>query len=129
VNPVGQETGLDDDNRRLLPADQLLQFGAGRLEGREAEFAAGLVMDASDALVFAEVEGENGGALGRGVDRCVHGKLLVGVKVRNRKPENLQITAFPSRLAWILSAARRHQLVGAHLDHIREKLVAMAAED
>jgi hypothetical protein len=31
------------------------------------------------------------------------GKSLVGVKVGNRKPENLQITAFPPPLAWILS--------------------------
>jgi hypothetical protein len=34
------------------------------------------------------------------------GQCCVGVKVGNRKPENLQITAFPPRLAWILSATR-----------------------
>ena len=43
-----------------LLVEQLLQFGPRGVEGREAELAGGRIVDAGDALVFAEIDGENG---------------------------------------------------------------------
>jgi hypothetical protein len=56
---------LDDDHGHLLLADEPLQLGPGRVEGREAKLAGRFVVDAGDALVLAEVDGDNGLGGGR----------------------------------------------------------------
>src|SRR5262245_3098997 len=75
VNPAGQKAGLDYDDRRLLLADPPLQFGASGVEAGEGNVAGGLGVGTGDALVFAEVDGENGGR-GRGLR--VHRASSVG---------------------------------------------------
>jgi len=75
VDPARQQARLDDDDGRLRRAQQGLQFGPRRLERGEAHFARGLVEDTGHALVFAQVDGENG-ARGRGGRDRVHGASL-----------------------------------------------------
>src|SRR5262245_28349879 len=64
---------------RLCPTEatshheQSAEFGSRGVEGREADFAGGLIVGAAHGLVFAEVEGENGRVRGRGGGAGVHG--------------------------------------------------------
>src|SRR5262249_12716782 len=71
VDPAGQQAGLDDDHGGPFPGQQSLHFATCRLPAGEAEGARGLVVHAGDALVFAEVDGENG-ARGRRLGNGVH---------------------------------------------------------
>ncbi len=84
ADPSGQETGLDEDDSGFVLGDKPGQFIAAGREGGEAVVLGGAI-DAGDALVLAEVEGENrvggrgrGGGGRGGRDRGVHGKLLWG---------------------------------------------------
>src|SRR5262249_6945945 len=99
-----QEAGLDDDDGRPLRCQQGIQFSPRRLESREAHFARALGEHAGDALVFAEVDGENAGR-GRGDRDRVHGASLRwgNVGFGNLRTFRLPL---PPRLAWILSARR-----------------------
>jgi hypothetical protein len=72
VNPARQQTGLDDDDRGLFLAQQLGQFGLRGIEACKAHLACGLLVNAGNALVFPEVDGENAGR-GRGFRDRVHG--------------------------------------------------------
>src|SRR5262249_29715409 len=60
VDPAGQQARLDKDHGRPVPGQQSLHFAACRLEAGEAEGARGLVVDTGEALVLAEVDGQNG---------------------------------------------------------------------
>jgi hypothetical protein len=73
VDPAGEQTRLDDDRRRLFSGQQAVQIAAGRLEAGEAELARRWVVGAGDALVLAQVDGDNGG---RGRSARVHGASL-----------------------------------------------------
>jgi hypothetical protein len=111
MDPSGQEAGLDDDRGRLHIIEQLAQFGPRRVEGREADLAGGLIMGTSDGLVFAEVDGQNGGR-GRGVHNRVHRASSVGV---TRLCGNCLRYHVP-RLAWILSATGQAPSFGETID-------------
>src|SRR5581483_8460598 len=73
VDPAGEQTGLDDDYRRLFLGQQAVQLAACRLEAGEAKLAGRFVVDAGDALLLAQVDGDNGG---RGRGNRVHGASL-----------------------------------------------------
>jgi hypothetical protein len=80
VDPAGQGAGLADDDGGAVLGEQGAQVGAVGGEGLEARGGGVAVVDAGNGLVFAQVDGENGGGgRGRG-DRglCVQGKLLWG---------------------------------------------------
>jgi hypothetical protein len=49
VDPAGQEAGLDDDHSRPLLVEKLAPLRPSRLEAREADFAAGLIVTAGAA--------------------------------------------------------------------------------
>src|SRR5262249_14784037 len=68
-HPAGQQAGLDEDHGGPVPAQQSVQFAPCRLEAGEAEGARGLVVDTGDALVLAQVDGQNGVGGGRGGGR------------------------------------------------------------
>ena len=60
MDPAGQQTRLDDDDCRLVLSQKAAHFALRRLETREAKLAGGLVAGTGDALVFAQVDGQNG---------------------------------------------------------------------
>ncbi len=101
---VGQGQGLEDDQSRAVPLEETAEVAVGGLEGLEAAFGVGAVVVAGDALVLAEVEGENGAGGQRrvGGGGRVHGASSCGgtwcweTVIPLRLPQ-------PPRLAWILS--------------------------
>jgi hypothetical protein len=61
VNPAGEGAGLDDDDDGVVFGEELAQVLSVGGEGVEASAAGVALVDAGDALVLAEGEGENGG--------------------------------------------------------------------
>ena len=82
----------------------------------------GPVVDAGDALVLAQVDGENGAGGGRGHGGRRHGASSVG---RGRTWACGNSTLPPPRLAWILSAA----LVGPIRNEVKEGRDESSAND
>src|SRR5262249_5126970 len=78
VDPAGQGASLDDDDRGAMPFEEPDQLGAAGGEGVGARRAVGGVVGTGDALVLAQVEGENGAGRGGGV-RGRHGASSCGV--------------------------------------------------
>jgi hypothetical protein len=60
MHPAGEQTGLDDDDGGAFLLDESAHLGTAGVDGGEADLARGRVVDAGDALVFAEVDAENG---------------------------------------------------------------------
>src|SRR5262249_47884545 len=73
-HPARQQTGLDQHHGWLLLGQQLTQLGPRRVESCEAIFAAGVVENADNTLVFAQVDGQNGV-----VDDRIHVQPPVGL--------------------------------------------------
>src|SRR5262249_17698067 len=101
VNPASEQTGLADDNDgrgrgQGSGGQEAAELAPRRLEGDEAKLARGRVAGTGDALVFAEVDGENesGGSRGSSRDRSSHGKLLWGFVVLGDR-DTLQVTTAP----------------------------------
>src|SRR5262245_56539802 len=66
VDSAGEPAGLGAEGGRLGPGDRLMQLGPGCREGGAADVARRLaaatpVVDAGNALVFAAIDGQNGG--------------------------------------------------------------------
>lgn len=62
---AGEQTRFDDDDRGLRALDDLFHRFARGVDGREPELAQTGLLHKADALVFAEVDGQND-AVGRG---------------------------------------------------------------
>ncbi len=78
VDPAGQQAGLQEHHRRPVPLQQPCQLLPGRGQGSERQ-VVGRAVDAGDALVLAQVDGENrSGGRGRQGRGRLHSKLLVG---------------------------------------------------
>src|SRR6185369_10778762 len=70
TQPAKRQASINDDGR-LAFVEELAQLVPRGFKTSEAKLAAGLVVHAADALVFAEVNGENG-ARGRCLQGGVH---------------------------------------------------------
>jgi hypothetical protein len=58
VDPAGQRARLEDNEVRSL-LEEAAEVVAGGIERLEAAFCCAALIAASDALVFAQIEGEN----------------------------------------------------------------------
>src|SRR5580765_6933248 len=61
VDPARQQTCLDDDDTRLRAGKKRSQLFRGGIDGVEAKLAAVRIEKANNALVFAQIDGQNGG--------------------------------------------------------------------
>jgi hypothetical protein len=66
MDPTGQGAGLDDDQGGRIALDQLSQFLAAAADGAEGNFTGIAIVNTGDALVLAQVDGENGADGGNG---------------------------------------------------------------
>ena len=99
ANPAGQQAGLEEDDAGVVLVDEPAQLLAAAGDRGEPQVVCRAI-NTGDALVLAQVDGQNGVGGGGGLGRCRrHRASSVGAMV----VEVWQLSRYHTpRLAWIL---------------------------